>query len=233
MRRTQLGAAAVRAIALGILLSTTSMAMAQEAKTAYPHMAPIEQYMMDRDAEIALARSAAPESIARDADVLVLGRHGYETAVHGKNGFVCFVDRAWTSPLDDPNFWNPHLRGPLCVNAAAARSYLPHTFKKTEVLLAGGTKEQMVEAVKAAIAKKELPAIEPGAMSYMLSKQGYLSDNGLHHWHPHLMFFSPAEPAAWGADQPGSPILTLRSSWEGVTIFLVPVRKWSDGTADQ
>ena len=224
MRRTQIGATVV-------LLGTASVA--QDAKTAYPSMAPIEQYLMGRDAEIALARSAAPESIARDAEVLVLGRHGYETAVHGKNGFVCFVDRAWTSPLDDPNFWNPHLRGPLCVNAAAARSYLPRTFKKTEVLLAGGTKEQMVEAVKAAIAKNELPAIEPGAMCYMLSKQGYLSDEGLHHWHPHLMFFSPAEPAEWGADTAGSPILTLRSSWEGVTIFLVPVRKWSDGTVDQ
>jgi hypothetical protein len=58
-------------------------------------MAPIEQYLMtDRDAEIALARSSAPESISRDAEVLVLGRHGFETAVKGKNGFVCIVGRS-------------------------------------------------------------------------------------------------------------------------------------------
>lgn len=55
-------------------------------------MAPLEQYLIqDRKAEIALAQSAAPESISRDAEVLVLGRHGYETAVKGKNGFVCIV----------------------------------------------------------------------------------------------------------------------------------------------
>ena len=157
-------------------------------------------------AEIALARSAAPESISRDAEVLVLGPHGYETAVKGTNGFVCIVERSWTAPLDDPNFWNPKLRGPICLNAAAARSYLPRTIKKTELILAGRTKAQMVEAVEAAIEKKELPAMEPGAMCYMLSKQGYLSDSG-GHWHPHLMFFfSDTDPATWGSNIPDSPI---------------------------
>src|SRR4029077_15251298 len=137
----------------------------------------------DRTAEIALARSAAPEPISRDAEVMVLGRHGYETASKGTNGFVCLVERSWTTPVDDPDFWNPKLRGPLCLNAAAARSYLPRTLKKTELILSGHTKEQMTEAIVAAIASKELPAMEPGAMSYMLSSQGYLSTRG-GHWHP-------------------------------------------------
>jgi hypothetical protein len=53
-----------------------------------PNMAPLDQYMMERDAEVALARTAAPEDISRDATVLVMGWHGYETAVEGKNGFV-------------------------------------------------------------------------------------------------------------------------------------------------
>src|SRR5260370_23531485 len=53
-----------------------------------------------------MARSAAPEAISRDADVLVLGRRGYETAVNGKNGFVCVVERCWMLPYDDPEFWN-------------------------------------------------------------------------------------------------------------------------------
>jgi hypothetical protein len=57
-------------------------------------MAPIEEYLMtDRNAEIALARSAAPKSISQDATVLILGRQGYETAVEGTNGFVCVVER--------------------------------------------------------------------------------------------------------------------------------------------
>ncbi|HLW76455.1 MAG TPA: hypothetical protein VKS01_05705 [Bryobacteraceae bacterium] len=41
---------------------------------------------------IALARSAAPAAISQDAGVMLLGRHGYETAIRGKNGFVCIVE---------------------------------------------------------------------------------------------------------------------------------------------
>jgi len=234
MKNKQLAAIAAKGMALFLLLGTACHAIAQDSKAPYPNMAPVEQYLMDdQKSEIALARSAAPQSISGDAEVLVLGRHGYETAVQGKNGFVCLVERSWTAPLDDPNFWNPKLRGPLCLNAAAAHSYLPRTIKKTELILAGRTKAQMVEALSAAIEKQELPAMEPGAMCYMLSRQGYLDDQA-GHWHPHLMFFvSQADPATWGADLPGSPILALNASWEHLTTFLVPVRKWSDGTADQ
>ena len=157
---------------------------------------------------------------------------GYETAVKGKNGFVYVVERSWTAPIDDPNFWNPKLRGPICFNAAAARTYLPRTIKKTDLILAGRTKAQMVEAVEAAIDKKELPPMEPGAMCYMMSKQGYLNDTA-GHWHPHLMFFvSQGDPAAWGADLPGSPVISANDTWESLITFMVPVRKWSDGTAD-
>ena len=223
----------MKSFALVVVLTVAWTAQAQDAKTPYPSMAPVDQYLMeDRSSEIALARSAAPESISRDAEVLVLGRHGYETAIQGKNGFVCLVERSWTAPIDDPNFWNPKLRGPLCLNAAAARSYLPRTIKKTDLILAGRTKAQMIETIAAAIDRKELPVMEPGAMSYMLSKDGYLGD-GNGHWHPHLMFFfSQADPAAWGADLPGSPIFAIHDTWEHLTTFLVPVRVWSDGTAD-
>ena len=117
--------------------------MAQDAATPYPNMAPIDQYLMtDQGAEIALARSAAPESISRDAEVLVLGRHGFETAVKGKNGFVCIVGRSWTS-APDADFWNPKVRVPMCVNAAAAHSYLLRLTKETEWGLAGRTQAQM------------------------------------------------------------------------------------------
>src|SRR6266851_1058171 len=227
--------------AVGILASTvfaafswSAPANSQALKTAYPEMAPVEQYRIaNREDEIALARSAAPPSISGDAEVLVLGRHGYETAIQGKNGFVCIVQRSWTAPIDDPDFWNPKLRAPICFNAAAARSYLPRTIKKTDLILAGRTKAQMMEAIVAGIDKKELPAMEPGAMCYMLSKQGYLSDRD-GHWHPHLMFFfSSTDPAAWGADLPDSPIIAFNDTWEHLTTFLIPVRQWSDGTADR
>jgi hypothetical protein len=224
---------AARSIALVVVLGGAWQAQAQDTNATYSSMAPLDQYLMERDAEIALAHSAAPESISRDAEVLVLERHGYETAIQGKNGFVCLIERSWTAPIDDPDFWNPKGRAPLCLNAAAARSYLPRTIKKTDLILAGRTKAQMVEAIKASIDKKELPAMELGAMCYMLSKQGHLSDRD-GHWHPHLMFFvSQVEPATWGAGLPGSPILAFNDRWEHLTTFLVPVAKWSDGTAEE
>jgi hypothetical protein len=227
----------VRTIALPVLVLAVVLSAwpgrAQDAKAPYPSMAPIEQYMIaNREAEIALARSAAPESISRDAEVLVLGGHGYETAVKGKNGFVCVVERSWTAEIDNPDFWNPKLRGPICFNPAAARSYLPLTIKKTELVLRGQSKDQMFESIKAGLDKNELPTPESGAMCYMLSKQGYLNDQ-VGHWHPHLMFFLPRMDAqTWGADLPGSPILATDDPQDRLTIFMIPVAKWSDGTAD-
>jgi hypothetical protein len=220
-------------IAVVVLFATPWPAKAQDAKTPYPAMAPFEQYLMpDRNEEIKLARSAAPDSISGDAEVLVLGKTGYETAVQGKNGFVCLVERSWTAGKNDSNFWNPKTRGPLCLNPPAARSYLPRTIKKTELVIAGRTKAQIFEAIAAAIDNKELPAPEPGAMSFMLSKQGYLGDQAGGPWLPHLMFFTPeTESQAWGADLPGSPIITFQNPEERLTVFLIPVRRWSDGTA--
>ncbi|HXJ12093.1 MAG TPA: hypothetical protein VNH19_07460 [Candidatus Limnocylindrales bacterium] len=219
-------------VALAIVLCVATQSRAQDPKTQYPSMAPIDQYLMDRNAEIALARSAAPESISRDAEVSVLGRHGYETAVKGKNGFLCLVERSWMSPFDFPEFWNPKMRGPICFNPPAVRSILPLTFKRTELVLAGRSKSEIIDGIKA-FDVKELPALEPGAMCYMLSKQGYLNDS-VRHWVPHLMFYVPlTDPKSWGADLPGSPVMLnpqFQGAPEPITEFMIPVLKWSDGT---
>jgi hypothetical protein len=221
---------ALRSISLLSLVLAAWQAPAQETKTPYPNMAPLDQYLMERSAEITLARSAAPPSISQDAEVMVLGRHGYETVAKGKNGFVCIVERAWTSGIDEPDFWNPKQRGPICLNPPAVRSYLPQTILKTESILAGRSKAQMFEDLKAALDKKKLPPPESGAMSYMMSKQGYLNHRA-GHWHPHLMFFlPPTEAAAWGADLPGSPIIRSDDLQGRMTVFMVPVGHWSDGT---
>ncbi len=221
----------VKTIALVVVLGAAWQAHAADAKTPYPNMAPLDQYLIaDRNAEVALARTAAPESISRDAEIMVLGQRGYETAVKGKNGFVCLVERSWTTGSDDPQFWNPKLRAPICFNPAATRSYVPFTLKKTEWLLAGQSKAQMFESIKSGLDKGELPTPEPGAMCYMLSKQGYLNDHD-GHWHPHLMFFvPPAEAATWGAGLAGSPILVADDAEDRMTVLLIPVAKWSDGT---
>ena len=214
-----------------MLLGVAGAGWAQETKALYPAMAPVEQY---RSAdEVALARSAANESVSRDAEVLVLGSRGYETAAKGTNGFVCVVERSWAVNFDNPQFWNPKLRAPHCFNAAAARSVLPAYLKRTELVLSGMPKEKVEEQMKEAMAKKVFGAPEEGSMCYMMSKQGYLND-GAGHWHPHVMFFLPTtEAASWGADLKGSPVFSAQSDPEPVTTFMVPVMRWSDGTMEE
>jgi len=230
MHRKKFIAPSAKRFALLVLLITAYQAKSQDAATTYPKMAPIDQYLMaDRDAEINLARTAAPDSISRDAEILVLTPHGFEAAVKGKNGFVCIVGRGWTSAAD-PDFWNPKVRVPLCVNAPAARSYLVRVTKETEWGLAGRTPAQINEAIPAALAKKELPPMAPGAMCYMTGKQGYGGDVAPH-WPAHLMFFfTDTDPATWGANLPGSPVIAIADPTEHLTQFVIPVQHWSDGT---
>ena len=142
---------------------------------------------------------------------------------------MCIVERSWTS-APDADFWNPKVRTPICYNAAAARSFLPRNIKRTDLILAGRTKAQTDETIAAAVDKKELPAMEPGAMCYMMSKQGYGGDS-VKHWPPHLMFYySQTDAATWGANLPGSPILAMSDTTEHLTEFVVAVQRWSDGT---
>ena len=235
MRKKKVGAIAIKSFALLMVLGTvcfytSNQATAQDATTPYPNMAPIDQYLMtDQAAEIGLARSAAPESVSRYAEVMVLGRHGFETAVKGENGFVCIVGRSWTSAAD-ADFWDPKVRVPMCFNAAAARSYLLRITKIAELALAGHTLAQVNQAIAAAIAKKELPAMESGALCYMMGKRGFGGDSAPH-WPSHLMFFyTNADLASWGANLPGSPVVGMSDAEEHLTQFVVPVQRWSDGT---
>jgi hypothetical protein len=215
-----------------IVLAMATSVCAQSSGAKYPNMAPIDQYLMSQDAEVAMARSAAPDSISKEAEVLVLDRHGYRVAAKGSNGFACVVQRSWTTTLDDPEFWNPKMRAPVCLNAPAVRSFLPRIVKRTTLVLAGKTKEQLRAELSAALDAKTIPAIEMGSMSYMQSKQGYLNDHD-GHWHPHIMVFVPlTDLASWGANLPGSQVFGGSDPVDRVTTIYVPVAKWSDGSAD-
>jgi hypothetical protein len=198
---------------------------AQNTKSPYPNMAPIEQYRMDRDAEIAMARTAAPTSISRDAEILVLGQKNFEVAVQGKNGFVCMVGRAFAGPLNNPEFWNPKNRSPICYNPPGARSLIRYATKQTGMALAGASKAQITAAIRTAVAKKELGAPESGSMSYMMSKEAYLTDQGGHNL-AHVMFELPSNGVF--QDDPNFFV-----SWDPAPVieFNVPVGHWSDGTA--
>jgi hypothetical protein len=233
MKRTIVRTIALPAFVLDVTFSVAWAHQAQVARATYPSMAPVNQYLIaDRDAEIALARSAAPAAISSEAEVRVLGKHGYETAVAGKNGFVCVVERGWNSPFDSPDFWNPKLRGADCYNPQAVRSILPLITKRADWALAGLSKDEMIKRLKAMAERKELPPLEPGSMTYMMSKDAYLTDDDGHNM-SHLMFYLP-QGTVWGADLKGSPVLhgqiEVPGTPEPVTEFLIPVIRWSDGS---
>ena len=222
---------ALSAVALAVMLPAAWHAPAQEAKAPYATMAPIDQYLMaDRDAEIALARTAAPPSISHTAEVLVLGRDGYTTAVKGGNGFVCLVERGFAAATVNSVFWNPKNRSPICLNAAATRTDLPIVQMKAKLALEGKSKAEIAQAVTAAFESGELPALEPGAMCYMMSKEQYLNDS-VKNWHPHLMWFVPGAAAAkWGGNVAGSPVIAADDPEERMTIMMVWADHWSDGS---
>lgn len=200
-------------------------------KHSYPAMAPIGEYLMaSKTQEIALARSAAPASISAHAEVLVLGKHGYHIAVKGSNGFVCLVVRSWDNDFDKSEFWNPKMRAPYCDNAAAARSVLPRYLTRTQWVLAGESKTEIQNRETAELQAGKLKAPEPGSICYMMSKQQYLNDQGKS-WRPHVMFYLPrTQDSSWGADLPGSPVLMGHQYVDHISVFMVLVPVWSDGT---
>ncbi|MBV8374808.1 MAG: hypothetical protein JO302_04800 [Candidatus Eremiobacteraeota bacterium] len=200
----------------------------------YSKMAPLAQYLMDPSAEMALAQTAAPPSISKDATVLVLAAHGYVVGKRGSNGFTCIVERGWMPPFDQKDFWSTTLRAPICYNAPASRTVLQYTLRRTMLALAGLSRMQIYNRINA----MPLPTPAPGSMSYMLSKQQNLGQ-GVGSWMPHVMFHVPksyavGDGAIWGADLPGSPIVFDNGHHltpEPQTILMVPVSKWSDGSS--
>ena len=212
----------------GVLRAANQPAGAQ--MDPYPAMAALDEYLMPRDAEIAMARSAAPASVADKATVMVLGRDGYSIAATGTNGFLCYVERSWAKTTDSPEFWNPKMRAPNCFNDAAARSIAQIYLMKTRLVVEGQSKTQIAHAIAAALDEKKLPALVPGAMCYMMSKQQYLQDKGKN-WRPHLMFYVDGDAAqSWGANLPDSPVIAASDAEARVTIMMVVVHDWSDGT---
>ena len=219
------------AFVVPIFSSWLACAQAKVEKAPYPVMAPLDQYLIsDENAEIALARSAAPASISNAAEVMVLRRDGYATAVKGSNGFVCIVERSWANTTDDPQFWNPKVRAPHCFNSPAASTFLPFFLMKSKLVLAGKSKAEIAAAMASALEKKELPALAPETLVYMMSKQQYLNDDGKS-WHPHVMFYASGDAGkSWGANLPGSPVMAAYDPEQRVTTFFVLTGEWSDGT---
>ena len=119
-------------VAFGWLWQMQAQDSGKDNKTPYPSMAPLEQYLMGRDAEIAKARSAAPESISRDATVMVLGRRVRNCRRRQKR-VRCIVERAWRAHSPARSFGTPRiaarfattrtLREPSCQSLTCGQSW--------------------------------------------------------------------------------------------------------------
>jgi len=120
-------------------------ASAQEAK--YP---PLSEYIIARDAEIALAKSAAPDYVSDHATIKVLTASGFQTAHDGDNGYVCIVMRGFTgaptyTPVQVRDYINydSKTRAPICLDPLASRTILPYYELRTKLGLEGKTAEQI------------------------------------------------------------------------------------------
>jgi hypothetical protein len=168
----------INVLAPTALLSLVVQAQSEKTNRPYPSMTPIDRYLIpDAGAEIRLAKGAAPKSISDNAEVILLKRQGYQTAVKGTNGFVCMVRRSWAAPIDDPEFWSPGIRSPICFNAPAARTYLPPNSRKDQAGIGWKFQDTNRRSQPGRTRQRRTAHPEIGAMCYMTSRDGHLSDN--------------------------------------------------------
>ncbi len=219
------------AIGAAILLSAAAILTSAQGQTQYP---PLSEYMMPQDAEIALARSAAPANVSDRATIKVLNESGFEVAIEGDNGFVCMVMRAWSAPTYTPVafldfvYYAP-LRAPICFNPVAAETMMLYYELRTELGLQGKNPDEIADSIEAAYAKGELPRIGTVSFAYMWSADQDLGP-GIGHWHPHMMVFTPYyENSMLGGNEFGGTLPFV--SDDAGTPFAVTLIPTDDGLA--
>jgi hypothetical protein len=218
-------------LVLAFLLAASDAAIVLAQSPKYP---PISEYMMTPEAEIALARSAAPKNISAHAAVEILTTSGYKIAAQGDNGFVCLVMRGWAAPTYTPTqfrdlVYDAGVRAPICFNPPAAKEVLPYYELRSKLGMEGKTPDQITESVQAAYAGGQLPRRGEVSLAYMWSADQNLG-TGIGHWHPHMMIFAPYyDNTLLGNNEFGSPLPQL--SDDAGTPFAVVVIRVDDGLA--
>src|SRR5713101_4638380 len=179
-------------LAFVLLLTSINTTMVWAQNSKYP---PLTEYLMAPDAEIALARSAAPDSVSARATVKILTASGFTVATQGDNGSVCMVMRGFSAPTYTPVqfrdlVYDPTVRAPICFTAVAARTVMPYYELRTKLGLEGRNPNEIAERVAVAYTRGELPKRDQVSFAYMWSARQNLAP-GIGHWHPHVMIFAP------------------------------------------
>jgi len=210
-----------------VLLITGLNTAAVEAQT--PKYPPLSEYLMAPEAEIALARSAAPDRVSAHATVKILTASGYTSAAQGDNGSVCMVMRGFSAPTVTPAqfrdlVYDPSVRAPICFTSPAARMVMPYYELRTKLAMEGKEPDQIAEGIQAAYAKGGIPKRDGVSFAYMWSADQSLGP-GIGHWHPHMMVFCPNyENSMVGGNEFGS-MLPQVSDDAGTpfTVVVIPV----------
>jgi len=202
------------------------VAPGQAQTSNYP---PIEQYLMPRTDEVALARTAAPENISDRATIKILTKTGFEVAEQGDNGSVCMVMRGFSAPTYTPAqfrdlVYDPTVRAPICFTAPAVQEVMPYYELRTKLAFQGMKPDEIAEAVAVAYAKGELPKRDKVTFAYMWSAKQSLGP-GIGHWHPHVMLFAPYyDNAMVGGNPFGSPFPQLSDdAGTPFSVVVIPV----------
>ncbi len=218
----------MRKIMAGLVLLLVSM-QAASVRGQSPQYSPVSEYMMAPEAEVALARSAAPANISDRATIKVLTTSGYQVAREGDNGFVCMVMRGWSAPTYTPAqfrdlVYDPKVHAPICFNPAASRTVMPYYELRSKFGMEGKTPDQIAEGLQAAYVKGELPKREGVSFAYMWSADQYLA-SGIGHWHPHMMVFSPYyENSMVGGNPFGAPLpIVTDDAGTPFAVVVIPV----------
>src|SRR3954454_16883690 len=135
--------------------------------------------MMPQEAEIALARSAAPDNVSSRATIKTFTTSGFKVAVEGDNGFVCMVLRGWAAPTYGPAQFRDYvyvadLRAPICFDPVSARTMMQYYGLRHKRGMAGKGSDEIVRRIKASYTKGELQRTHSASIAYMFSADMYL-----------------------------------------------------------
>jgi len=210
-----------------VLLAASLDAAAIQAQA--PKYPPIEQYLMPRDAEIELAKSAAPPSVADHATIKVLTKSGFVVAHEGDNGAVCMVMRGFSAPTYTPAqfrnlVYDPTVHAPICFTAPAARTAMPYYELRTRLAMEGKGPDQIAESLQSAYVRGELPRRDTVTLAYMWSGHQHLGP-GIGAWRPHMMVFAPYyDNSMVGGNEFGSPLPLLSvDAGTPFSVVVIPV----------
>jgi len=194
-----------------------------------PKYPPLSEYMMAPEAEIALARSAAPENVSGCATVKILTASGYKVAAQGENGSVCMVLRGFSAPTYTPLqfrdlIYDPTVHAPICFTPPAARIVMPYYEFRTKLAMEGRGPDEIAARIQEAYIKGELPRRDDVTFAYMWSAHQHLGPR-IGAWHPHLMVFAPYyENSMVGGNQFGSPLPQVSDdAGTPFTVVVIPV----------